>query len=169
MLKFRGSSNFRQRVALATISGRAIRIDDIRANSETPGLRDFEACFLRLIEKVTNGCVVEINETGADLLASASERPFPDYLVLPEGAQVHAVGTTLHYRPGIISGGSLLQHDCGKARGIGYFLEPLVLICLFGKQVSGKTSTSLPPPPQSHLAASLWPGNVLPLLTMVAL
>ena len=64
MLKFRGCSNFRQRIALATISGRAIRIDDIRANSETPGLRDFEACFLRLVEKVTNGCVVEISETG---------------------------------------------------------------------------------------------------------
>ena len=67
MLKFRGSSNFRQRIAHATVSGRAIRIDDIRANSESPGLRDFEACFLRLIEKVTNGCVVEINETGAQL------------------------------------------------------------------------------------------------------
>ncbi len=64
MLKFRGSSCFRLRIALATLSGRAIRIDDIRANSETPGLRDFEACFLRLIEKITNGCVVEINETG---------------------------------------------------------------------------------------------------------
>ena len=30
-----------------------------------PGLRDHEACLLRLLEKVTNGTVVEINETGA--------------------------------------------------------------------------------------------------------
>ena len=86
MLKFRGSSNFRQRVALATISGRAIRIDDIRANSETPGLRDFEACFLRLIEKVTNGCVVEINETGAERLAVSSEAHVNDAFFLSEGS-----------------------------------------------------------------------------------
>ena len=31
----------------------------------SPGLRDFEACLLRLLEKVTDDCTVEINETGA--------------------------------------------------------------------------------------------------------
>jgi hypothetical protein len=31
----------------------------------TSGLRDYEVSFLRLLEKLTNGCVVEINETGA--------------------------------------------------------------------------------------------------------
>ena len=72
MLKFRGCQSLRLRIALATISGRAVHIDDIRANSETPGLRDFEANFLRLIEKVTNGCVVEINETGVHVSAIQS-------------------------------------------------------------------------------------------------
>lgn len=29
-----------------------------------PPCRDYEACLLRLIEKITNGCEVEIDETG---------------------------------------------------------------------------------------------------------
>lgn len=67
MLKFKGCQHFRQRLICSTLSGRAIRIDDIRAaDPESPGLRDFEASFLRLLEKLTNGCVVEINETGDD-------------------------------------------------------------------------------------------------------
>ncbi len=66
MLRFKGSQHFRQRLVCSTLSGRPIRIDDIRAaDPENPGLRDFEASFLRLLEKLTNGCVVEINETGA--------------------------------------------------------------------------------------------------------
>jgi RNA 3'-terminal phosphate cyclase-like protein len=63
-LKFSGCGNFRQRLVCATLSGKAIRISDIRVDDEKPGLRDFEASFLRLLEKLTNGCVVEINETG---------------------------------------------------------------------------------------------------------
>ena len=64
MLRFKGSQNFRQRLLFATLSGRPLRIDEIRADDSNPGLRDFEASFLRLLEKLTNGCVVEINETG---------------------------------------------------------------------------------------------------------
>jgi RNA 3'-terminal phosphate cyclase-like protein len=37
-----------------------LRVDDTRA----PGLRDYEMSLLRLLEKVSNGTVVEINETG---------------------------------------------------------------------------------------------------------
>lgn len=65
MLRFRGCQQFRQRLLLSTLTGRAIRIDDIRANDQSPGLRDYEASLLRLFEKLTNGCLVEINETGA--------------------------------------------------------------------------------------------------------
>ena len=65
MLKFEGSQHFRQRLVCSTLSGRPIRIDRIRARDQNPGLREFEACLLRLLEKVTNGCMVEINETGA--------------------------------------------------------------------------------------------------------
>ena len=65
MLRLKGSQHFRQRLVLATLTGRAVRIDDIRARDISPGLKDFEASFLRLLEKLTDGCLVEINETGA--------------------------------------------------------------------------------------------------------
>ncbi len=65
MLKFKGSSSFRQRVVLATLAGRPLRIDDIRANDQSPGLRDYEANLLRLVDKITNGSSIEIDETGA--------------------------------------------------------------------------------------------------------
>lgn len=65
MLRFKGSQQFRQRLVLSTLTGRPIRIDDIRVRDQDPGLHDHEACLLRLIEKISNGCVVEINETGA--------------------------------------------------------------------------------------------------------
>mmetsp|Transcript_26188 Transcript_26188/g.36162 ORF Transcript_26188/g.36162 Transcript_26188/m.36162 type:complete len:361 (+) Transcript_26188:211-1293(+) len=122
MLKFRGSQNFRQRIVFATLSGKAIRIDGIRESSDNPGLHDYEANFLRLVEKVTNGCQVEINETG----------------------------TSLKYRPGLISGGRALSHDCGLARSMGYFLEPLLCLSLFGKKavsitLSGVTNDPVDP------------------------
>ena len=42
-------------------------------------------------------------------------------------------GTKLKYMPGVIQGGKGLEHDCGVHRGIGYFLEPLILLGLFAK------------------------------------
>ena len=73
---------------------------------DAPGLRDFEASFLRLVDKITNGCQIEINDTG----------------------------TKMRYRPGMIIGGSEIEHDCGKTRGIGWFLESLLMLAPFGKQ-----------------------------------
>jgi RNA 3'-terminal phosphate cyclase-like protein len=35
--------------------------------------------------------------------------------------------------PGVIIGGKDLEHDCGLQRGIGYFLEPLILLGLFAR------------------------------------
>jgi len=96
---------FRHRIVTATLAGKPIRITDIRANTDGPGLRDFEASFLRLIEKVTNGCVIEINDTG----------------------------TKMRYKPGMIIGGSGIEHDCGKTRGIGWFLEGLLCLAPFAK------------------------------------
>ncbi|CAD7704662.1 unnamed protein product [Ostreobium quekettii] len=106
MLKFTGSECFRQRLVCSTLTGRPIRIDQIRSKDEDPGLRDFEACLLRLTEKISDGCVVQINQTG----------------------------TCLRYRPGFVLGGSNLVHNCGTSRSIGYFLEPLVLLAIFGKK-----------------------------------
>lgn len=43
-----------------------------------------------------------------------------------------AAGTTVHFRPGTITGGRF-EHNCGVERSITYFLEPLLLLAPFGK------------------------------------
>lgn len=156
MLRFQGAQSFRQRLVFSTLSGRPVHIEAIRTDEEEVGLRDHEASaaaaatarerssgtraldalhpldpplssplalkqtgikkapplaarlqagFLRLLEKVVNGCEIRINETG----------------------------TALRYRPGIITGGSGLVHECGTSRAIGYFIEPLIAIAPFAK------------------------------------
>lgn len=55
-LKYSGSSMFRQRIVASLLSGRLLKIDKIRQDeNETPGIQDFEASFLRLIEQMTDG------------------------------------------------------------------------------------------------------------------
>ncbi|XP_034707506.1 probable RNA 3'-terminal phosphate cyclase-like protein [Vitis riparia] len=105
-MKLKGSQNLRLRLLLATLSATPVLIDDIRHEDTWPGLRPYEVSLLRLFEKICDDCVVEINETG----------------------------TKLKYKPGIIMGGKNLVHDCGVGRSIGYFLEPLIVLGLFGKK-----------------------------------
>ncbi|KAL6551533.1 hypothetical protein OROGR_007687 [Orobanche gracilis] len=105
-MKLKGSQNLRLRLLLSTLSCTPILIEDIRTDSTWPGLRPHEVSYLRLLEEVSDGCVVEINDTG----------------------------TKLRYKPGIVVGGRHLIHDCGTSRSIGYFLEPLIVLCLFGKK-----------------------------------
>lgn len=47
-------------------------------------------------------------------------------------------GTSMRYIPGVVVGGSDMVHDCGCSKSIGWFLEPLVLLGLFGKKVRGR-------------------------------
>ncbi len=67
-------------------------------------LSDYEVSFLRLIEKVTNGTSIVINETGTSVLV----------------------------RPGTIPGGKY-THTCPTSRSIGYFLEAVIPLGVFGK------------------------------------
>ena len=64
ILRFTGHRHLRQRVLLCIISGKSIRIDQIRTDDIHVGLRDYEVNFLRLIEKITNGSTIEISVTG---------------------------------------------------------------------------------------------------------
>ncbi|KAG1456134.1 hypothetical protein G6F56_006903 [Rhizopus delemar] len=105
LLKFEGHVYLRQRLVLATLSGKAVRIEKIRSDDENPGLKDFEVKFLNLLEKVTNGSVIEISYTGTSVL----------------------------YRPGAVEGGRI-QHDCGTERSISYYLEPMVALAPFSKK-----------------------------------
>lgn len=135
MLRFKGSEQLRQRLLFSTLSGKPIRIDEIRARDQNPGLRDYEASLLRLIEKVSDGCVIEINETG----------------------------TSLRYKPGFLVGGAGLEHDCGLSRSISYFLEPLCFMGLFGRKplsitLRGITNDRIDP------GLDVWRTVTLPLL-----
>ncbi|KAK8967920.1 putative RNA 3'-terminal phosphate cyclase-like protein [Platanthera guangdongensis] len=105
-MKLRGSQYLRLRLLLATLSSTPILVEDIRSDSSSPGLRPHEVSFLRLLEKISDDCTVEINDTG----------------------------TKLRYRPGVLMGGKNLVHDCGLSRAIGYFMEPLIVLGLFGKR-----------------------------------
>lgn len=105
LLRYEGCAQFRQRIVASALSGRKLRIDKIRDDDEQPGLQDFEANFLRLMEKLCDGLSIEINETG----------------------------TSLKFRPGIIIGG-YVSHDCGKSRSIGWFIEGLIPLLIFAKE-----------------------------------
>ncbi|RYG59644.1 hypothetical protein EON64_20030 [archaeon] len=55
-LRFSGSAMFRERLVVSLLSRKPLVISNIRSNVEAdPGLRDFEANFLRLLEKITDG------------------------------------------------------------------------------------------------------------------
>ncbi|RLN50186.1 hypothetical protein BBJ29_000479 [Phytophthora kernoviae] len=86
------------------ICGRPLIIEDIRSEDENPGLAPFEASLLRLLDRVTSGSHLEINETG----------------------------TKLKYQPGLVLGGRL-EHDCGTQRSVGWFLEVLAALGPFAK------------------------------------
>ncbi len=69
-LVFKGSKNFRQRVILATLSGRAIRIDDIRAYDEDPGVRGetTSRCWRNVRDGVRGLNGLRINRTRGEKL-----------------------------------------------------------------------------------------------------
>ncbi|KAK9457619.1 RNA 3'-terminal phosphate cyclase/enolpyruvate transferase [Dipodascopsis uninucleata] len=113
-LMFSGHLDFRLHLVLATLAGRAIKIDKIRSEDMEPGLKDYEISFLRLLEKVTNGSIIEISYTG----------------------------TTVVYKPGLIVNGTL-THSCPISRSIGYFIEPLLLLAPFGKSALSLTLTGI--------------------------
>ena len=131
-ITYTGCSMFRERIATSLLSGKAFRVNEIRSeyiagDQQTRiGLQDFEASFLRLVDKITDGTQIEINETG----------------------------TTLKFKPGIIIGGDI-THDCGNSRsigrmfavvlvafdiiisfiisGVGWFIEGILPLICFGK------------------------------------
>lgn len=104
-LVYRGSNYLKQRLLLSTLSGKAIRIEEIRSLDVEPGLRDYEVNLIRLFDKVTNGTKIEVNNTG----------------------------TAVSYQPGLLYGGTF-QHECANTRGIGYFLDVLIALGPFCKQ-----------------------------------
>lgn len=154
MLKYKGAACFRQRIVCSTLTSRPVYISHIHEKYANRGIKgiieidkcigciavwiefrsfinisiDYEANFLRLMEKFTNGCVVEINEDGMIThLITCIQVNTHNHLTI-----FKSTGTAVKYTPGIIVGGTI-THDCGPSRAIGYFLEPLLCMSPFAK------------------------------------
>ena len=105
--KFQGSALFRWRLLLSTLTHKSICIDNIRSNADKAGLKDYELSFLKILDKLTNGSLIEINETG----------------------------TKIRYKPGTLVGcASILYFKCCTSRSIVYWIEPLIILLLFSKE-----------------------------------
>ncbi|KAG7212868.1 hypothetical protein KM043_002221 [Ampulex compressa] len=121
ILVYEGCNYLRYRLLLSTLSGKPVRITDIRVKGDDPGLKEYEVSFIRLLDKITNGSRIELNETG----------------------------TNLYYNPGLLHGGEL-EHDCSLQRGIGYYLEGILILAPFCKKpisikLRGITNNTLDP------------------------
>jgi len=130
-ISFEGANFLRQRLVLSTLSGKAVKIKKIRSQAQEPGINEWESSFIRLIDKITNGSRIEVNETG----------------------------TALYYQPGLLTGGDI-QHDCNVGRGLGYFLEALIQLAPFGKErlsvrLRGVTNNQVDPSVDSIKASSI--------------
>ncbi|KAL9066400.1 MAG: hypothetical protein Q9157_007160 [Trypethelium eluteriae] len=116
-IRFTGHKFLTQRLVLSTLTGRPIRVSQIRSSSPTsPGLLPHEVSLLRLLEAITNGAIIEFSYTG----------------------------TTIAYKPGLITGsasgygagsGGIITHDIPSSctRGVSFFLLPLCLLAPFSK------------------------------------
>ncbi|XP_076174135.1 RNA terminal phosphate cyclase 1 [Ptiloglossa arizonensis] len=121
VLTYKGCNYLRYRLLLSTLSGKPVRITDIRITDDDPGLKEYEVSFIRLLDKITNGSRIELNETG----------------------------TNLYYNPGLLNGGEL-EHDCSLQRGIGYYLEGIMILAPFCKnsvnaKLKGITNNTIDP------------------------
>ncbi|GJQ83263.1 hypothetical protein Trydic_g8857 [Trypoxylus dichotomus] len=131
-LTYKGSSFMRQRLLLSILSSKPIRIIDIRANHDEPGIAEFEVNLIRLLDKITNGTVIQLDSTG----------------------------TILYFQPGLLYGGEI-EHECSTQRSIGYYLEVLVALGLFCKvplraTLRGITSNVIDPS-VDHIKMSIIP------------
>jgi len=129
--EYKGSNFLRQRLVLATITGKGVRISNIRTRDDDPGLQEAEAGFVRLLDKMTNGSKIEVNETG----------------------------TRLTYEPGVLIGGRI-EHQCSLLRGVGYWLEPILALAPFCKNplhliLTGVTNNQIDPSPDLIKASCL--------------
>mmetsp|Transcript_20231 Transcript_20231/g.37732 ORF Transcript_20231/g.37732 Transcript_20231/m.37732 type:complete len:279 (+) Transcript_20231:3088-3924(+) len=119
-MELRGAQSFRHRLILSTLSGKTLTIKRIRSEDEYPGLADYEIQFVKLLEKVTNGSRVVVNQTG----------------------------TVLSYTPGLITNqADTILHECGTQRSLSYFVEGILPVVIWGKHplnlvLEGKTHDS---------------------------
>jgi len=95
----------RIKLIVSLLSGKPLKLKNIRRDADEPGLKDYEVNLLKLIDLITNGTRTDINETG----------------------------TSLYFVPGLLIGGKF-DFDCKLERSISYYLQVLFCVAPFGKQ-----------------------------------
>ena len=60
----------RQALQFSILSGKAVKITNIRADDVDPGLVYYEMQLLKLAEQLTNGSIIDINVTGKFLCSA---------------------------------------------------------------------------------------------------
>lgn len=120
-ITFEGSNCFRQRLVLSVLTGKTLIINKIRHKDIESGINENEMNLLKLIEKVTNGSNIYVDESG----------------------------TQLRFKPGILFGGQI-DHNCGLHRSIAYYIEVLLMLSPFCKRpieatLSGITNDQIDP------------------------
>lgn len=102
----------RQALQFSILSGTPVKISHIRSEDLEPGLVPYEIQLLKLIDKITNGSIADINVSG----------------------------TQIRFTPGVITnnnGDEVVMYSedvAGQDRCITYYLEFLLPIVLFGKK-----------------------------------
>ncbi len=86
-----------------------------------PGLRDYEASFLRLLDRMTDGTRIEINNTGTQV------KFHPGVLIGGEHEHVCPVASNEGNDDGD-------DDDDSQARSIGWYLEGILPLAPFGKE-----------------------------------
>mmetsp|Transcript_30675 Transcript_30675/g.63265 ORF Transcript_30675/g.63265 Transcript_30675/m.63265 type:complete len:335 (-) Transcript_30675:801-1805(-) len=154
-LKFNdGATQFRQRLITSLLSHRPLLLRNIRPDDiYAPGLREYEASFLRLLDRMTNGTKIEINATGTQL------RFKPGVLLGGEIEHVCPVGDHEHNRESNSNddGGTIAK------RSAGWYLEGIFPLAPFGKEplhltlhgITDGTSDTDPSP--DYLSSSFLP------------
>eukprot|EP00592_Proboscia_alata_P017882 CAMPEP_0194398400 /NCGR_PEP_ID=MMETSP0174-20130528/126079_1 /TAXON_ID=216777 /ORGANISM="Proboscia alata, Strain PI-D3" /LENGTH=432 /DNA_ID=CAMNT_0039194685 /DNA_START=105 /DNA_END=1404 /DNA_ORIENTATION=- len=133
-----GATQFRLRLACAILSHRPLLLRNIRPDDlSSPGLREHEISFLRLLDTLTNGTTIEINTTG----------------------------TQLRFVPGVLLGCDGGEHLCPKSRGVGYFMEGILPLVMFGKGSFEMTFRGVTEGCTQDMTVDYISSSVLPLLS----
>jgi RNA 3'-terminal phosphate cyclase-like protein len=160
-----GAIQFRQRICVALLTHRRLLMRNIRCHNTDDaliiGLQAHEASFLKLIDTMTNGSVIEINATGTQLLFQ------PGILLGGEITHACPVGTLSEKdikarTNGNIDTDVVLQGL--TARSIGWYIEGIIPLAPFGKEPLRLTLTGITDGGESDLSCDYLRLAALPIL-----
>lgn len=104
MLSFEGASLFRHHLVCSILAKRPITISNIHSRDDPPGIKPFEANFLKFIDRITNGSTFQVLKENTELV----------------------------FHPGMILGG-VFSHEVPTTRCVTYVAEAAALLMPFAK------------------------------------